>query len=93
MDTLSFEKLRYPIGKFETPKMYTPELLAKAIQTIETFPERLKKEVTNLTNEQLNTPYRIEMTIDNIGIPMWISIVGFIIPAILSIGLLKESKR
>jgi hypothetical protein len=60
MDTLSFEKLRYPIGKFETPKMYTPELLAKAIQTIETFPERLKKEVTNLTNEQLNTPYRID---------------------------------
>ena len=37
--------------------------------------------------------FSIEMTIANIGIAMWISIVGFIIPAILSIGLLKESKR
>jgi hypothetical protein len=41
----------------------------------------------------LRVVFSIEMTIDNIGIPMWISIVGFIIPAILSIGLLKESKR
>ena len=41
----------------------------------------------------LRVVFSIEMTIDNIGIPIWISIVGFIIPAILSIGLLKESKR
>jgi len=41
----------------------------------------------------LRVVFSIEMTIDNIGIPMWISIVGFIIPAILSIGLLKESKQ
>lgn len=41
----------------------------------------------------LRVVFSIEMTINNIAIPMWISIAGFIIPAILSVGLLKESKR
>ncbi len=30
--------------------------------------------------------------IDDYSIPMWVSIVGFIVPAILSIGLWRESK-
>lgn len=50
--------LRYPIGPFEAPKVYTHHLLAKAIQTIESFPQKLKIEVAHLTQEQLDTPYR-----------------------------------
>lgn len=58
MENPSLEKLRYPIGVFETPQVYTPQLLAKAIQTIANFPEKLKSEVGHLSNEQLETPYR-----------------------------------
>jgi hypothetical protein len=57
---VSLEQLRYPIGKFEAPKTYTSELLLNAIQTIETFPQRLQAEVIHLTESQLNTPYRKE---------------------------------
>ena len=54
----SLEQLRYPIGKFEAPKNYTAELLSNAIQTIESFAQRLQSEVIHLTKNQLNTPYR-----------------------------------
>ncbi|MBT8260720.1 MAG: hypothetical protein HKO92_03895 [Flavobacteriaceae bacterium] len=37
--------------------------------------------------------YKIDVTVDEIDMPMWISFVGFIVPAILSIGLLKEAKK
>ncbi len=58
MENTKLEILRYPIGKFEAPEVYTSELLAKAIQTIESFPERLKTEVAHLSQIQLETPYR-----------------------------------
>jgi hypothetical protein len=58
MKNLDLEKLRYPIGKFVTPDYYSNEYIWKKISEIETFPERLKKEVINLTDEQLETPYR-----------------------------------
>jgi hypothetical protein len=58
MDELDLEKLKYPIGKFEVPKEYTPEYISDKIGEIESFPERLKKETVHLTDEQLNTPYR-----------------------------------
>ena len=57
---MELEKLRYPIGQFEAPQVYTSEILAKAIQTIATFPERLKAEVAHLSQAQLETPYRAE---------------------------------
>jgi hypothetical protein len=60
MEKSTLEKLRYPIGKFEAPKSYTPGILAKAIQTIADFPAKLKSEVQHLPNEQLETPYRPE---------------------------------
>jgi hypothetical protein len=37
------EKLRYPIGKFKTPEIYTTEYINAAIAEIATFPEILKK--------------------------------------------------
>jgi hypothetical protein len=58
MENLTLEQLQYPIGKFETPTIYSNEILEKAIQTIETFPEKLKIEVSSLTQDQLETQYR-----------------------------------
>ncbi len=58
MEQSTLEKLRYPIGKFEAPKIFTAELLTAAIQTISDFPDKLKKEVALLSHEQLETTYR-----------------------------------
>lgn len=58
MKELDLEKLKYPIGKFIAPETYTIEYLSNKIAEIETFPERLKKEVEHLTDEQLDTTYR-----------------------------------
>ncbi len=58
MENSELEKLRYPIGKFVAPNLYSNDYLSKKISEIATFPERLKSEVSNLTDEQLDTPYR-----------------------------------
>ncbi len=58
MKELDLEKLKYPIGKFLIPDNYSGEYLSSKIKEIETFPNRLEKEVSHLTNEQLDTPYR-----------------------------------
>lgn len=58
MENSILEKLRYPIGKFIAPEIYPKEYLDGKISEIATFPERLKKEVLHLTDEQLDTPYR-----------------------------------
>ena len=50
--------LRYPIGKFIAPEVYSEKYLSERIQEINQFPNLLKKEVLHLTNEQLNTSYR-----------------------------------
>ena len=34
----------------------------------------------------------LELSVDNVEIPIWVSVLGFIIPTILSYGLIKESK-
>lgn len=54
------EKLQYPIGKFEAPKLYTRKYLEEKIEKIEHFPKILKNEVHTLSEVQLNTPYRPE---------------------------------
>ena len=50
------EKLRYPIGRFE----YNPDENSNCvfISDIELFPIKLRQEVENLDEEQLNTKYR-----------------------------------
>lgn len=50
--------LRYPIGKFTAPKEYTKDYLAERIEEIAQFPSLLKNEVLQLSDEQLDTPYR-----------------------------------
>lgn len=52
------DKFRYPIGKFTAPEDYSTEYLSKRIQEIAEFPTLLKKEVSQLSDEQLDTPYR-----------------------------------
>ena len=58
MENSALEKLRYPIGTFTKPEVITSAILAKAKQTIESFPEKLKAEVSHLSQAQLETAYR-----------------------------------
>ena|SRR6218665_2193744 len=60
MKELDLEKLKYPIGKFKAPDHYSTEYLSEKMEEIATFPTRLEKEVSHLSNEQLDTPYRPE---------------------------------
>ncbi|MGY6560100.1 MAG: YfiT family bacillithiol transferase [Nitritalea sp.] len=55
---MDIEKLKFPIGKFDPPTTITKENIKKWISDISTFPKRLASEVLNLTDEQLDTPYR-----------------------------------
>lgn len=58
MEKTALEKSQYPIGKFIAPEFYSAEYLTAKIEEIASFPERLKKEILHLTEEQLETPYR-----------------------------------
>lgn len=49
---------RYPIGVFEAPEIITEEIKQEWIQTLEEFPSRLENLVKDLSDEQLDTPYR-----------------------------------
>jgi uncharacterized damage-inducible protein DinB len=49
---------RYPIGKFDKSIIVTKEMLIDFINTIEALPLQLRKEVENLSQQQLDTPYR-----------------------------------
>ena len=52
------EHLKYPIGKVVIPSEIKKENIESWIVTIEEFPARLEKLVNNLTEQQLDTPYR-----------------------------------
>lgn len=52
------EKLKYPIGKFQKPLKIDKIQIEEWIQIIEEFPEKLKNEVTNLTENELKKQYR-----------------------------------
>lgn len=55
MDT---DHLKYPVGKFEIPEKITEQHLNEAITILEVFPEQLKLLTFNLTEDQLDSPYR-----------------------------------
>ncbi len=55
---MDLENLKYPIGRFYTPTSFTPEEIKNWIADIESLPERLAKELSELSEVQLNTPYR-----------------------------------
>jgi uncharacterized damage-inducible protein DinB len=50
--------MKYPIGPFTSPDEITSEMIQNWIEDIETFPKLLRDSVQNLTEKQLNTPYR-----------------------------------
>ena len=60
MTTNAPADLRYPIGKFKAVMPVTHELRGAAIDAIEGFPARLREAVTDLSDAQLDTPYRPE---------------------------------
>lgn len=60
MEKEQLEKLKYPIGKYEIPEDITDALVAEWIESLESLPKRLRKLVENLSEEQLETPYRLE---------------------------------
>lgn len=52
--------LRYPIGRFIPDADITDEKIAGWIKSIEMLPEKLARVVSDLTDAQLDTPYRPE---------------------------------
>ena len=52
--------LSYPIGKFEWPESITPEMRARLIGEIEAAPAQFRAAVQGLTEQQLDTPYRLD---------------------------------
>ncbi len=55
---IDLEKLRFPIGHFEAPAQYTPSIIAEWIQEIADLPEQLWEATENLSDAELDTPYR-----------------------------------
>ncbi len=53
-----YEHLKYPIGRYQTPDRYEPELQNEWIATIEALPSWLDAVIENLDASQLDTPYR-----------------------------------
>lgn len=58
MTEADLQKLKYPIGEFDCPNTISLQHLEGWISILEHFPNRLENLVKNLTDEQLNTPYR-----------------------------------
>lgn len=54
------DDLRFPIGKFDENIEITPEKRRQLIQTIAELPDKVKLATSNLTEDQLDTPYRPE---------------------------------
>lgn len=52
------ESLRYPIGRLNLPDEITEEQLNKRIQTIDSFPERVRNLMESLSVEELDWRYR-----------------------------------
>jgi len=54
----NLEHLQYPIGHFSCPEEITSLHIKEWIKALETFPKRLEAVVVDLTESQLDTPYR-----------------------------------
>jgi len=54
----NLENLKYPIGRFQRPESYTPQLLEQWIAVISTLPLWMDACIENLDAHQLHTAYR-----------------------------------
>jgi len=52
--------LQYPVGKFIAPETITDEKLQEWITILEMFPAQLRDMVSEMSNAQLDTPYRTD---------------------------------
>lgn len=52
------ERLRYPIGRFEPREGLSPDERAALVDDIAALPADLRRAVSGLSDEQLDTPYR-----------------------------------
>lgn len=52
------EQLKYPIGHFDCPALISNADILNWISILERFPKALEKLVGDLTDDQLDTPYR-----------------------------------
>ena len=50
--------VRYPIGQYEPPAVFTPALLSKYIDEIEALPDLVRAAVSGMSVAQLTTSYR-----------------------------------
>ena len=55
---MTLENLKFPIGRFVSPKSTTPEERSERIAIFESLPDRLEKTLEGFTEEMLDTPYR-----------------------------------
>ena len=60
MEVTDLDILKYPIGKANIPNPITSQHITDWIKILEDFPEQLTKLVIDLTDNQLDTPYRPE---------------------------------
>lgn len=60
MVTQDLESLRYPLGRFQLPETFDQAFFLKCIKILEELPKRLSLLVNELTDNQLDTPYRTE---------------------------------
>lgn len=58
MEKAQLESLRYPIGKFQRPEPITEEHIREWINQLDALPERFRELTSNLSDQQLETPYR-----------------------------------
>ena len=58
MTEQELNKLRFPVGEYRPLKSITGNDIKNFISTIEGFPDKISDAVRNLSEEQLNTPYR-----------------------------------
>jgi len=58
MNTEQLDLLRFPIGNFVGAESATPALIQEYVQDIASLPGLLRQAVQDLTNAQLDTPYR-----------------------------------
>lgn len=58
MDTAALEKSKFPIGRYGNPDEISAEELQESIRDIASLPEKIERVVSELTDEQLDTPYR-----------------------------------
>ena len=54
----NLESLQYPIGRYQKPEAYTPELRREWIAVLKALPSWMDASIENLDSDQLHVPYR-----------------------------------